>query len=189
MSRSPTRRHPFGWLGRRLHRLMAREDGTSTVEFVIILPVIMLIFTGAFEAGMLETRYVLLDRSLDIAVRELRLGQIPSPTHDKLKQEICKRAWAIPDCMNSVLLELRPIDTSNWSGIDTAATCLDRSEDIKTQDPPNFNAGGDDQLMLVRACAVLDPLFPTTSLGLRMQKDATGAYHLVATSAFVNEPS
>lgn len=176
-------------IGRRLTRLWRDEDGTSTMEFVLVVPAVMLIFTGAFEAGMLEIRYVMLDRSLDIAVRELRLGQIPSPTHDKLKAEICKRASLIPDCLNSVMLELRPVDTDNWTGINTSATCIDRSEDINTQKPPNFNAGGDDQLMLVRACAVMDPIFPTTSLGLAMKKDATGAYHLVATSAFVNEPS
>ena len=52
-----------------------------------------------------------------------------------------------------------------------------------------FTSGMDHDVMLVRACAVFDPMFPTTGLGLRLPKDETGAYSLVASSAFVVEPA
>ena len=42
--------------------------------------------------------------------------------------------------------------------------------------------------MLVRACAVFDPYFPTSAWGLQLPLDASGGYQLVAMSAFVNEP-
>ncbi|WP_233192664.1 TadE/TadG family type IV pilus assembly protein [Acidimangrovimonas sediminis] len=179
-------------LARRLGRArawFAREDGVASVEFVLVLPVLFVLFLSSVEAGFLQLRYVMLERGLDMTVRELRLGEISSPTHDKVKDEICRLATVIPDCVNSLMVELKPVDTSTWTGLDASATCIDRSEPIATQQPPNFDPGTDDDLMIIRACAVFDPLFPTTGLGLQLTKDATGAYKLVAASAFVNEPS
>lgn len=43
--------------------------------------------------------------------------------------------------------------------------------------------------MLVRVCALFEPFFPTTGLGMMMRYNARGDYALVATTAFVNEPS
>ncbi len=42
--------------------------------------------------------------------------------------------------------------------------------------------------MLIRACAKFDPIVPTTGLGFRLPKDNTGAYALISSTAFVNEP-
>ena len=44
--------------------------------------------------------------------------------------------------------------------------------------------------MVVRACLVVDALFPTAFMGVNMaMADADGTYSLLATSAFVNEPN
>ena len=43
--------------------------------------------------------------------------------------------------------------------------------------------------MIVRACAVFEPLFPTTGLGLRMPRVNSSDYAIVSMSAFVNEPT
>jgi Flp pilus assembly protein TadG len=74
---------------RRFHR---SQDGSSTIEFVIMFPVIFTFFLSTFELGMLETRHVMLDRGLDIAVRAIRLGQIEPVTHDAFKQAVCNAA-------------------------------------------------------------------------------------------------
>lgn len=176
-------------LTRRLRQLVRREDGTASVEFVLVLPVVFALLLSSAEAGFLQLRYVLLQRALDITVRELRLGQIPSPTHDKVKQEICKWTTMMPDCMGSLMVELTPVDTTNWTGLNSPASCVDRSEPLNQQVAPNFTPGTDDNLMLIRVCGVYDPYFPTIGLGLQITKDSSGAYHLVATSAFVNEPT
>lgn len=171
-----------------LHRL-GREDGTASVEFVIMLPVFMVLVFSAVEAGMMQLRYVMMERGLDLTVRELRLGQIHNPTQDKVKAEICRLSLVLPDCINTLMVEMRPIDTTTWTGLDQNTECVDRSKPINVQSATNFNSGTGDELMLVRVCGVYDPIWPTAGLGLKMQKDATGAYHLVATSAFVNEPT
>lgn len=162
------------------------DAGTATVEFVIVFPAILIIFLSAFEAGFLMIRQVMLERAVDIAVRDLRLGTWSPPTHEELKQAICDRSVIINDCMGVMLLELRPVDKVSWQPLEGQVTCVDRGEEI--QPVTTFNGGTGNEMMLVRACAVFDPIFPGTGLGFRLPKDETGGYALVSTSAFVNEP-
>ncbi len=51
-----------------------------------------------------------------------------------------------------------------------------------------FNLGGENEIMLVRACAVLNPFFGTSKLVMRMPQDDSGGVVLTAASTFVNEP-
>ena len=107
--------------------------------------------------------------------------------HDTLKKDICNLAGIIPDCLNVLLVELRPVSTSTWQPLSSGPTCVDRAAPI--QPVTEFNAGASDEMMLIRACAKFDPLFPTAGLGFSLPKDNTGAYALIAATAFVNEPA
>ncbi len=173
-------------LPRRLLKSWRREDGNATIEFVLLFPAFMTLFLVVFETGLLMTRGVMLDRGVDIAMRQLRLGTLDPMTHDGLKAKICEQSVIIPDCNNSVLVELRPISTTTWEPLAQAATCVDRTEDV--QPVLDFESGASNEMMLVRVCAVFDPFFPTTGLAAQMKLDDSGAYALVATSAYVNEP-
>lgn len=177
----------IGFVKRLFRRFRRGEKGNVTIEFVIIFPAFIVLFLSAFEAGILMTRWVMLERALDLSVRGLRLGAWSPPTHQELKDQICTDAAIIPDCDNSLLLELRPVSTETWQPLGTQATCIDRDSEIEPV--VAFSGGNDNEMMLVRACAVFDPVFPSTGLGLRLPKDATGAYALISSSAFVNEPS
>ncbi len=175
-------------LRRVMHQFWRAETGTATIEFVIVFPVFITIFVSAFEAGLLKTRHVMLERSVDLAVRQLRLGTWVPPTHQELKQEICDHANIIPDCMNVMLLELRPVSTQTWSPLAEATSCVDRAEEIAPV--TDFDGGQQNEMMLVRVCVIVDPFFPYTGLGLTLpEHDQTGGYALVSTSAFVNEPN
>ena len=70
--------------------------------------------------------------------------------------------------------------------LNTAADCVNRADDFTAVD--QFTEGTDNEMMLVRACAIFDPIFPMTGLGFHLPKDNTGAYALVSATAFVNEP-
>ena len=173
-------------MAQRFKGRLTREDGNATIEFVFLFPALITLFLMVVEAGVIMTRGVMLDRGVDISMRLLRLGALVPMDHDTLKTEICNNAMIIPDCLNSVLIELRPIDKTTWTPLSGATTCIDRTEEI---DPVlEFTAGVANEMMLVRVCAVYDPFFPTTGLAAQMQLDASGAYHLVAMSAYVNEP-
>jgi len=67
------------------------------------------------------------------------------------------------------------------------ASCIDRNETI--QPVVKYENGLQNEMMMIRFCAVIDPLFPSFGLGYTMPKDASGGYRLVSMTAFVNEPT
>ncbi len=169
-----------------IKRYLKRQEGSATVEFVIVFPIILLLFIAAFETSMLLTRQVLLERSLDSAVRHLRLTAGVSATHDQIRTNICANTLVIPDCENALLLDLRTIDQTTYALPDYHVMCVDRTGVVN---PANeFDGGAQNELMLIRACAAVDRILPISGLGLDLTRDDTGAIHLTAASVFVNEP-
>lgn len=175
--------------GRAARRMWRGVGGNASVEFVIIFPFFITFFLSVFESGFLMTRHVMLERGLDIAVRDLRLHTGKPTSHDQIRDEVCKNALIIKDCQKVLKVELAPVDTATWKLPVSTADCIDRG-DTKSFDnrDDNFQTGLSNQLMFVRACAVVNPFFPGTGLGLQLPKDKTGGYRMVAVSAFVHEP-
>jgi Flp pilus assembly protein TadG len=169
-----------------LRRFLRCESGTATIELVIILPMIFTLFAAAMESGLLMTRSALLDRALDLTVRELRLGHVANPSHDDLKQMICDRFLMVQNCMDNLMLELRKVDMTTWVMPAEPATCVDRNAAV--QPVTELDLGQHNDLMLVRACLMADLIFPTSQFGAQLAPDAQGGFGLVAVSAFVNEP-
>jgi hypothetical protein len=167
-------------------RTAVREDGTATVEFVLSAPVVIFTFLAAFESGLHMVRYVMLDRALDITVRELRLGMIPTPALGILKQHVCAQAKLVSGCESSIKLELVPVDTNTWVFPQGRVDCVDRGGPIEPVVEPNL--GVENQVMLIRACLTADALFPTTGIAAQMEQDSQGGYYIAAWSGFVNEP-
>ncbi|GAA0298641.1 TadE/TadG family type IV pilus assembly protein [Rhodovulum strictum] len=170
----------------RIAPALRREDGTATVEVVLALPIVMLVFLMGLEASILMTRQMLLEHALDVSMRDIRLGKHPGLDHDKFKDIVCSQANLFPDCRNVVRIELSPISKTTWTLPGQAATCVDRRAEM--QPVTNFTQGPQNSLMMVRACVVVDPFFPGIGLGLRLHTTSGDGYALVATSAFVNEP-
>ncbi|MFN4159352.1 MAG: TadE/TadG family type IV pilus assembly protein [Gemmobacter sp.] len=176
----------LGRLRRALARFGRREDGGAMVELVIVMPVMMMVFMAAFESGMYMTRQIMLDRAVDLTVRELRLGRLNAPTHDTLKDEICNRAPFLRECDATIRIELRPVVTTNWNLPAGATTCFDRDEPINPSLLPN--PGVENELMLVRVCVIQDAIFPGANIGAAIVRDTQGGYALVSVASFVNEP-
>ncbi len=162
------------------------EEGTATVEFVMTAPAVIFTFLAAFESGIFMVRYVMLDRALDMTVRELRLGMIPTPALDTLKASICDRVSLVSGCEAALKLEMFSVDTSTWTFPTTTIQCIDRGGEIKPAVEPSL--GVENEVMLIRACLTSDALFPTTGIATKMKQDSNGGYFITATSAFVNEP-
>ena len=167
------------------------DSGTVTVEFVIVFQVFMLFFLMTYESGVVSVRHVMLERGMDIAVRDVRIGAISSPTQESLRERICDVAMIIPDCENQLQLEMVRRDPRSWDALPTEVQCIDRS--VESQPVTDFTNGGNNELVLLRACARIDPMLPTTGLGKTIVENnsgdaAGGSYALVATAAFVVEP-
>jgi len=182
-------RHLLARLDRRASRLRRDESGSSAVEFVILFPMFMAIFFAGFESGYLMLRNVMLERSVDLAVRQLRLGTPTPPSFDQFKQQICNETFFISDCQNRLQVQLRPVNMTTWGPLNGDPRCIDVESTIDPFDQTEYLVGGNNELMMVRVCALFRPMFPTTGLGLNMQYDGDGNYALVVTTAFVNEPS
>lgn len=170
---------------RSIARFLRCESGNATVEFVIIFPVLIGFVFSFFEAGWLATRSMMLERGLDLAVREVRIGAAAGLDHEAFKALVCARAAVIPRCAEGIVVELIPV-ASSADLPDRNATCVDRTTGIAPT--VRYNPGSRSEIVFIRACLVTDPLIPAIGLGLRMPKDPSGGVVMIAYSAFVNEP-
>ena len=162
------------------------EDGNMTVDFVIIIPTAFLFASATFEGGMIGLRNMMLEHGVDVVVRDVRTGRLLNPTHQRLVVEICDKAMIIPNCQKELKLEMVRTDIRNFNGLGPNPDCIDRS--ANGQPLVNFTTGGNNELMMLRACALFDPILPTAALGAAVPKKSEGAYALVATSSYVVEP-
>lgn len=169
-----------------LRRSVLREDGAASVEFVVVFPFFVGVFLSAFDVAMMNYRAVMLERATDMVVRDIRLASGATQNYDDIVDNICAEASMIPDCTDTIMVELQPMDTANWTGMQNRAQCVNRNAAV--QPAASFRNGAQNELMLIRVCAVVDPLFPGIGVGRSMPKDPSGGYQIIASSAFVNEP-
>lgn len=180
---------------RRRFTTFARETrGGASMEFVLIFPAIVFFVFAYVEIGSLTTRAVLLERGLDLAIRDVRLGVIPNnldddATHELIKDRVCNGAFLLGDCRNALFLEMTPVPLGSDLP-NRPVRCVDRTGLV--QPVVSINLGdrsqADQQLMLVRACIVIDPIFPGSGIGAGLAA-VDGGYALMAQTAFLNEPS
>ena len=161
------------------------ERGNTTIEFVIIAPLLFATVFSVFESGWLMTKYMMLDRGLDLAVRDVRLGKTPMPTQITLRNQTCTYARIFKNCQSSLVIEMTAINSIADLPA-TRAPCVNRA--VATPPVAPFSTGARSQMVYVRACAVVDFIFPAMGLGLQLPKDGTGGFSLVTAGAFVNEP-
>ena len=172
---------------RTLARWLRRDTrGAAAVEFALVVPMLLALIFSTFEAGWIMLQSIMLDRALDMTVRELRLGTF-NPTHESMRLKVCERAVVLVDCVQSLTLELIPITSGSSSYPSDAARCVDRTSPIAPV--LRFNAGARSDIMFVRACYVVSPITPGLGLGLALSKDESGAIRLLSKSAFTNEPA
>lgn len=175
-------------IARLLQRFRRSERGTATVEFVIAVPLVLAFLLSAIDYGVVMLRQVFLDRSVDLAVRQVRLGNVNATSFEGFRTMVCDNTFLIADCENAIAIELRPIDTSTWANLTTPAQCVNREADIAPTlafDPQP----GTETLMLIRVCVVADPFIELTGMVLGLDEDPSGGYLLVSRAAFANEPA
>ncbi|WP_425091075.1 TadE/TadG family type IV pilus assembly protein [Tropicimonas sp. S265A] len=171
----------------RIRKFWSRdEDGTATVEFVIVFPLIMAVFMSTFELAMLTAKYTMLDRALDQTMRDVRLSSGNPLSSQDVKNSICNRALLIKDCHAELVVEMTDILPPVWTWPTTTTSCANRGNG--TLPVVNYTQATSNKLVLVRACALVDPWFPLTGLGMQLTKDPSGAFQMTSVSAFVAEP-
>ncbi len=169
-----------------LRRLGLSESGAATVEFVIVFPFFVGVFLSSFDVAMMNIRAVMVEQAMDKAVRRIRLSSGSNLNYNQIVKDICEDAYLIPDCRKSLRIQMTPVSTNDWAGMQNDIECVKRNQPI--QPLLNFKNGVENELMLIRICAIVDPIFPGIGVGRSMPKDDSGGYQIMASSAFVNEP-
>jgi len=146
-----------------------------------------------FESGYYMVRSVMLERAVDISVRNVRLGNGKIPQLAAFKEDVCQNATILPDCENSIQVEMVSVDMvpGAVAALDDSSVCIDRRRaDVDQTAFSTYDVGTINKMVLVRVCAVASPLFPTTGIGSGMKRtEQIGEnYAMIATTAFVAEP-
>lgn len=178
-------------LGRFLRMFRKSEDGGPTVEFVLVFTPFIILLVSAFELGLLMTRHVMMERGLDMAVREVRLNTGAPIDEVQFKTMVCNAAGIIPNCMTQLRLEMVTIDLHVANSVN-AVSLTPEASCTNINDPfvpaRNFQNGAPNAMMVVRACGLFSPMLPETALGYFLSRMDGGYYRLVSTTAFVMEP-
>lgn len=175
----------------KLLRFRRREDGNATIEFVFLFPLFISIFLMGFESGFYMVRTVMLERSVDISVRDIRLGNGKVPEFADIKERICESAVVISNCIDSIHIHMEEvaIEPGAIAAVTGPARCVNRFSQEPQYDGTDYDVGQANTMMVVQVCAAVSPFFPTTGMGLGLQNDQLGGnMAIVATTAFVNEP-
>lgn len=178
------RRH---WLPRLWGRAK-REDGNATIEFVILFPLFVTILVSSVEIGFITFRHTMLERAVDLTVRDIRLGTGSAPQYEDIRNAICDRASVIPDCRDNMKIEMIRMDLRAWTPPPADYDCVNHAEEV--QPVRSFVNGMQNEMMLLRICAMFEPLFPLGGLGRDLKKSSdTGFTAMISATAFVQEPT
>ncbi len=183
--------------GRHLKRFHDQEGGNATIEFVLFVPFFFAFFLSSFEMGMLMVRQTMLDRGVDLTVRLVRLNQMVNADGDSavnrvnLRRSICFFSGGlVPSCDERLRVEMIRMDPHNWAAGGARATtggaCVDVDDPARIDGV--FDAAPENELILLRVCALIEPISLTAGLGAGLQKRSGDNYALFSMSAFVVEP-
>lgn len=177
-----------------LRRLVRREDGATTVEFLLIMPILFGFVVNSAEAGTVMLRGAFLEWGLNAAIRDMRLGVLVKAdgTHDPelFRNRLCEAIWILGDqseCRERLEIEVREFTPANVAAMNAQTQCMPGGEEVPP--PAIYNPGGDQVLTVVRICASLSPVTPGFGLGAALPKNAYGDFYLTAMSAYTTEPT
>ncbi|WGI21815.1 pilus assembly protein [Amylibacter sp. IMCC11727] len=176
-------------LRKKLKSFRSDEGGYSTAEFVIVATTFLTGFFWIFETGLIMTKQMMLERAIDMTVRDLRLYSIPptqletETTYQWAKRQTCENALVFKDCEENLHLEMDTFDPA--SGYAKNYKCVDREEnDLNPLGA--FTPNQRSEIMYIRACIRVDPMMPN-GIALFPGVNEEGI-PLVADTAFMNEP-
>lgn len=180
-------------LRKRLRRFARSEDGSvSTIEFLFWFPLFVYFGWSGVDLGLMSFSHANLERSLDETVRQVRLNRLPEGevgwSHELLKEMICQGFDGSAACFNDLALEMRSIDPRLGNQLVETPYCVDTPEDVRRSDGVAFEQGTSNELMILRACLQVSPVWGFTMIGAPVRSDPNGHWQLHSTSVFVHEP-
>lgn len=174
--------------GRALIRLLRDRQGTAALEFAIIAPIFFALLFSFYDMGLMMLRQVLLQSAVEKSVRTLRVDlarlQPNEPSReidrDVFKKEVCDRAMILRNCVDTITIEMTSLGRY-------AATPPAPGSPCKASSSSTMQVGARNDIVLLRVCAVANPIIPMMGLGSAFVEDADGDVRIITTTAYLNE--
>lgn len=171
---------------RLLGRFRRDESGVSSVEFALTFPVVFYFFGLGAEVGLYQLQQVMFERGVDIVVRDLRLGDETLRDPDVLISRVCEESFAVPRCHEGLNLEMEPVQVSTYRISNDPLECVNRTEEARPM--INMVPGAGDDVMILRFCLLIDPVFANWGLGKVLPRVEGGGVPIYAQTLYVIEP-
>lgn len=134
-------------------------SGAATLEFVVLVPFLMIVIFMFAEIGILTGRKVLLKRGVSIASRDIRLGDTLDET--AFRTTVCENAFLINSCIDELRVEMIPHDVAAGQNPNATVYCPNRFPEPDAEPPVNnYTNGVDGDIMIIKACLIVNPVFP-----------------------------
>ena len=132
-----------------LRRWLRREEGVTAVEFSLVAMPLFTIIFGIIELSMFFASGTVLEGASSEAARRIRTGQVQQADdpEEAFKTLLCHQAGAMLDC-DKIQYEVIHMGNNTFSLADTMEPQFDEDGNLI---PHPFDAGGDSDVILVRA--------------------------------------
>ncbi len=169
------------------HRWRRDERGAAAIEFAIIAPIFFFLMFVIAETALVFVAEQVLDNAVFETARLIRTGQVQQGgmSAADFKQEVCDRISVFIDCSSAnFYLDVEKYDT--FADLATLVVSPPVDDDDKFTDPPTFNFGTANQIVVVRAYYQ----WPITPILGHQWKNAmpNGKLLIGSFAAFCNEP-
>jgi len=144
----------------RIRSTVSDTSGAATLEFVVLVPFLMIVIFMFAEIGILTGRKVLLKRGVSIAARDIRLGDAVSEAD--FRTTVCKNAFLITSCVSDLRVEMVSHDAASGQNPNSTVYCPNRFPDEGDPVVPvtGYQNGVDGDIMIIKACLIVSPVFP-----------------------------
>lgn len=167
-----------------MKRLIQDIKGATAVEFALIAPLFFAVIFSFIETGWVLSKVVMLEQSVASASRLVYTGQ--APTKESLETQLCDQNPLIEDCLENINVEMVVISDFNDEP-DDAVECRD-SADTSFEPTVKYSSTAGSEIVYLRVCVTTGIMVPGIGMGLALDKNNTGRFQIVSSTAFMNEP-
>ncbi len=180
------------WAERMAARSFAKDaDGSTAVEFAIVVPVFLMLMFSIFEVGWFFFANSVVDATVGDAARMIKTGQVQKSFGDEedkfndMYDNICRVVSVFGECDTRLTIEVDTYTTfAELAADNSPPVCADAPPDDVAAIP--FNPGDELQIVKVRICYIYTTLNP--AIGVNLSEPGTNKRRLVSTAIFRNEP-
>ena len=176
-------------------------DGSTMIEFSIILPVFLMLLFAILEVGYLFYADAMIESTMDRAARDIRTNNAPDKDYvwdttdpnakckktgkDCFYDDICIILDSFGDCDDKLSIDVQVFESFKELSEDLSEPVCANNENFDYARQA-YDNGDQRDIVRIRLCWVYTPITP--GLGLGLSNTPEGRHRIIATSVFQTEP-